>query len=735
MRISTFWGLGLSLALAGCATGPRAAPGNADRAPGSAGGPVDVMSFPELIEPQLFDGDLAAALKRKKALTPAQRAEYGQRIAHYLGFLGIDPERARLGKRIADSQAAARTQAKAAGKKWEAPKLTVAQAAELAEFKMFKATLNELWSSSLQFILCDDLEDWACLEHKPWITPNAVYRQDARDGLGAPVPAGESFNPEVYFSQRYFKLKGESELPERRLVFELAKRIQAPPVRRVRMALYGIDDIQGSMKPVFDAIAAKRAAGGDVEGVFDSSAESAPNSFLRTYDVVQKAGHWSVVPRTEPLYFSYVAPPAAERADWIFGRPDWMDQLASGEIQEVAGEGKELKDALWFTNVAPTASEAAAAAQAKAKREANRASAAAAADEDGEDRDDDDGEDGDFTESPGRQYNVKRMAFQYDGTESVLQLLNDGIQSDEQARGRLEWPPATIMHNKFFVFEDAQGRKSVWSGTTNVARTCMGEELNANMAISFRNDVVAQSFVDEFDEMFRFDPAAKATAKNRFRLAGGKLGALQGRFHGFKRPNTHRYFTFKDGTEVRVHFSPTDDGAHRAVLPVLLSARAGDTIRVAMYGAGGTEFVRAFQYAQAKGADIRIVLDTLTAGGQVTSWVKHPYANLNQPNPYVIPGVKPGKLEVVIEQWPGLNHHKTATLTRADGRAEVLIVGSQNWSSSGNNKNDENMISIRHRGGEVPAAAAFNRHFDERLWPAARQSRAEKAARDAAKGK
>jgi phosphatidylserine/phosphatidylglycerophosphate/cardiolipin synthase-like enzyme len=190
-------------------------------------------------------------------------------------------------------------------------------------------------------------------------------------------------------------------------------------------------------------------------------------------------------------------------------------------------------------------------------------------------------------------------------------------------------------------------------------------------------------------------------------------GFQAGKFHRNKRPNTKRYFKFGDGTELRVHFAPTDDGEHRSLVPLLLSAKAGDVIRISMFGSSGVELVRALQFAASRGARIQIILDKQQAGG-LASWARAASGNLAEPNPY---GSGQGSLEFKLSTWEGKNHHKVATITRANGVAEILVAGSQNWSVGGNDKNDENMLTIRNVKQGLAAARDFNTHFDTRLWP------------------
>jgi phosphatidylserine/phosphatidylglycerophosphate/cardiolipin synthase-like enzyme len=310
------------------------------------------------------------------------------------------------------------------------------------------------------------------------------------------------------------------------------------------------------------------------------------------------------------------------------------------------------------------------------------------------------------------------LNFYYGDTGLLAKTLNSKAKRESQTVARLEWPPeGAIMHNKFFVFEGSHG-DAVWTGTANISRTCMGDESNANMAVFIDDDVVAKVFKDEFDEMFDFAP--KPFSHKSFAGVNDDGKATPeiraGRFKQNKRPNTRRYFQYADGTELRIHFSPTDDGEHRSILPFLYSAREGDELRISMFGSSGIEYIRAIQWAVAKGVDVKVLIDRNSGLSAKGSWIhKDSPAKLIEANPFA---KKPrGSLAVRYSGWAGgMNHHKTASLTRKSGVAEVLIVGSQNWSVPGNDSNDENMLTIRNRQSGVKAAEVFNQHFDSRLW-------------------
>ena len=298
------------------------------------------------------------------------------------------------------------------------------------------------------------------------------------------------------------------------------------------------------------------------------------------------------------------------------------------------------------------------------------------------------------------------ITYQYPTTKLLYESMNQD-SAVEQRKLRLEWPAANIMHNKFFVFED-HADKSVWTGTANISKNCMGDEDFANMAIYIKNSEVAAAYLTEFEEMFNYAPQGEIKAPTRV-----------GRFHQNKKPNTNRYFSFSDGSELSLHFSPTDDGEHRAILPLILSAGEGDVLRISMFGSGGAEYVRALQYAAARGAIVKVFVDRDTSFQISTSWInRKAQVRLQGVNPY---GVVRGKLEIKHTDWGAgnMDHHKSATLTRKTPRgmvAHALVVGSQNWSTAGNDENDENMLVLRNPEG-LQIVKDYNTHFDALIWP------------------
>ncbi len=559
------------------------------------------------------------------------------------------------------------------------------------DMKNYKPDVSRLLESSVQFILCDKLDDVTCLEAIPAITPSSKMRLDVVDNLGAPIKAGKKLDIDYYFTQGWFdnyvKKQKPFVIPEKTVAMRLASEIKNPEVKAVWMALYGIDDIQDSMSSVYQAVEEKVVQDVPVQAVVDISDAPMANQMLRDFDLVKKHNTYEVVNMPGQIDYSYIIP--ENKANWAFGAPLWTEEfLKDAEEQtqnmkpnaaklyvgtkllkigeDFVGNGKAaLGDAVWLT-VNKNASNA--------------------------------------------DETVTRMSYQYNSTMSFMRLLNLKKHKNEEAMAHVEYPYSGIMHNKFVVLENEKNEKSVWTGTANIARTCMGSEENANLSILIKNDLIAKSFLGEFNEMFT--PKADGTRPPTL---------VTGVFHNKKRPNTQRNFVFEDETQVRVHFSPTDDAEHKVILPLLYSAKKGDLLRISMFGSGGFELVRALQAAVARGVQIRIAVDRLSGAGN-GSWVKSPNGNLFDKNPFT---AKPtGTVEVRVSDWPGLNHHKSATLTRRLKKGlyqpETIIIGSQNWSTSGNDSNDENLVTITNKKKALDIMLAYNQEFDTKIWVASK---------------
>lgn len=538
--------------------------------------------------------------------------------------------------------------------------------------KDVSSALLRLSKSSLAFLYCD-LDDWECIETTNIASPKSDFRSSGKgkeDIYGKGTKAGKSFNVEYFFADHMRKDRNAK--PEDPMAKKLIKFIENTK-EELLMALYGVDD--GVME-IIDKILEKdkelttKYREARVFGVFDSEPD------LFKYNFTYENSIPKIIEIKKPLLFSYVTPD--NEKDWVFGRPNNIDKLS------------QINTTVWN----------------KLKKEADGNKTAIQ-----------------ILQQMATNSERLRVAFKYNKTGELIKALNNGIESEETAVARIEMPmDGAIQHNKFLVSDEL----SVWTGTTNVAGDCIGDELNSNIGIKINNSTIAKEFKSEFLEMFTFDPSLKLKVSFLANSEGGEF-LPAGRFHLNKRPNTKRYFTFDDGTEVRVHFAPTDDAEHRVILPLLYSAKPGDRIRISMFGNSGNELTTAIRYAANNGARVEVLLDHISAA-QKSSWT-HPLnpSNICEAKAFNPQKPKEGGISVITSGATGsFNHMKVGIKNN-----EILIIGSQNWSLPGNDSNDENMVTIRKSGG-LPIIKDANSFF-EKMWKGLIDKRAKEGAEETKK--
>lgn len=220
---------------------------------------------------------------------------------------------------------------------------------------------------------------------------------------------------------------------------------------------------------------------------------------------------------------------------------------------------------------------------------------------------------------------------------------------------------ATIMHNKFVVLKN----KGVWTGSTNMSSTCLGSEYNANASIYIANTEVAKIYEAEFKQMFE-----------------------EKRFSRYKVAKNRKPLTFRDGTKLQVFFSPQDEPVHNAIIPFIENAKK--TLDIGMFVLTHSEVIEAIRAAAIRGVKVRIIGDALFSNRETS-----PIAVLREAG-----------VEVRVENWGGKMHMKSAV---ADGKRTV--IGSMNWTRSGELDNDENTLLIDNK----KLATQMTKYFND-LW-------------------
>jgi phosphatidylserine/phosphatidylglycerophosphate/cardiolipin synthase-like enzyme len=199
-----------------------------------------------------------------------------------------------------------------------------------------------------------------------------------------------------------------------------------------------------------------------------------------------------------------------------------------------------------------------------------------------------------------------------------------------------------LMHNKFVIID----RFEVWTGSMNF--TTNGAYEDNNNLLHIRSSEIAEDYLVEFNEMFVDD------------LFGPDIRAVT--------PNP---VVTVDGTLVEVFFSP-DDGVQAHLVELLGSAQ--ESIYFLAYSFTADPLGEAIRSRAAAGVTVAGVMEA----EQVASNTGTEY------DPFLQSG-----LDVLQDANEGLMHHKVIIIDE-----RIVVTGSYNFSSSAEERNDENLLII-----------------------------------------
>ena len=218
-----------------------------------------------------------------------------------------------------------------------------------------------------------------------------------------------------------------------------------------------------------------------------------------------------------------------------------------------------------------------------------------------------------------------------------------------------------IMHNKFFIIDG----EYIWTGSANISDTGTGG-YNANVVASIKSKYLADHYLIEFEQMFN-----------------------DGSFHRSKKKLRKQDIrTEIDGQTIELFFSPQGFAMYRGVIPLIQEAQ--QSIDVSMFFLTHKNASKELVDAKNRGVNVRVIIDATSA---TNGYSKHNYLRENG-------------IPVKVENWGGKMHMKSAII---DGKH--LILGSMNWTSAGESKNDENTLIVRN----ALDANSYQEFFNE-LW-------------------
>ena len=201
-----------------------------------------------------------------------------------------------------------------------------------------------------------------------------------------------------------------------------------------------------------------------------------------------------------------------------------------------------------------------------------------------------------------------------------------------------------LMHNKFLIFDN----QTVYTGSMNLSPSG-ASGFDVNSIIIINSPEIAKLYTKEFEQM------------------------INGNFHTTKNKlSDNRKFVIND-SEIEIYFSPKDQSSERIIE---LIKEAKTYIYVPTFLITHSEIANELIAAHNRGVDVRVIID---ANSVTTRNTKH--AQLR----------KAGIL-LKTENYAGKMHAKSMIIDNT-----YLITGSMNFSNSGVNKNDENIVIIKNK--------------------------------------
>ena len=249
----------------------------------------------------------------------------------------------------------------------------------------------------------------------------------------------------------------------------------------------------------------------------------------------------------------------------------------------------------------------------------------------------------------------------FDGPPSIVGYSIDdktAIISVQASKEKISFT-GDIMHNKFFVFDN----EIIWTGSTNISDSGTGG-YNANVSALIKSKEIASLYIEEFNQMY-----------------------YQGKYHNSKGESSN-LIKYNKNSDVNVYFSPQTKVLSDKIIPLIEASTK--SINVSVFFLTHKDVTGALIDAKRRGVSVKIIID---ASGASNEYTKYEFLRM-------------AGIPVKIENWGGKLHSKAATIDN-----KILILGSMNWTSAGENRNDENTILIN----DQKLATQFNSFFQD-IW-------------------
>lgn len=253
----------------------------------------------------------------------------------------------------------------------------------------------------------------------------------------------------------------------------------------------------------------------------------------------------------------------------------------------------------------------------------------------------------------------------YDGstTSQMIPLLNSAIPRIASPIGD-GTNQFGIMHNKFVLFDANDLNPNlpiVWTGSTNWTVSQI-DGPDKNSAIIVQDQSLALAYTIEFEEMWGSNTMMPNPTNSKF---------------GYQKTNNTPHTFIIGGRTVENYFSPSD-GANSKIINAINSANSD--INIATMVETRTDIKNALLAKYNGGvSNINVLLDNQNPSGNQIS-------NLQS-------GLAPN--HAVSYNLAGIMHHKFMVVDNFNATSDPLVlVGSHNWSTSAETKNDENILIV-----------------------------------------
>lgn len=225
----------------------------------------------------------------------------------------------------------------------------------------------------------------------------------------------------------------------------------------------------------------------------------------------------------------------------------------------------------------------------------------------------------------------------YENTERLKTILKNNISDKNSSES------GNLMHNKFYIFDN----EILMTGSANLSYTDMSG-FNSNSVIVIKDSELARIYKKEFEQMF------------------------SGRFHNDK-VTLRPYDINTNNLKLDVYFSPQDRAVSSAVVPLI--KKSTKYIYIPTFVLTHNGVTQELINAKRRGVDVKIIIDALNASG------KHSKHQILRDN----------GIEVKTENYAGKMHSKSMMVDD-----KYTVIGSMNFSNSGDKRNDENLIVIEN---------------------------------------